>query len=153
MGARCSSRVTSSIGPPSTTRAPCSRSSCTTARSPSRCTSSAGGRTHTIARDLPAAGALRFAPDARQLVYVGRSPGGVAGLHVVALPSPRAQDSNPSHPPQGAIPRCLTNCILTTGALDESAFLPLPAGPADLAFDGDVVRYGVVRVAYRGAAE
>jgi hypothetical protein len=112
-----------------------------------------GGRTVTLARDLPAAGALRFSPDGRYLVYVGRSPGGVAGLHVVAVPAVEARDSNPAQPAEQGISRCLTNCTLVTGALAENAFLALPAGPADLRFEGEFVRYGEVRVAYRGAGE
>ena len=112
-----------------------------------------GGRTVTLARDLPAAGALRFSPDGRHLVYVGRSPGGVAGLHVVSVPVLEARDSNPTHPVQQAIPRCLTNCTLVTGALAENGFLALPAGPAELRFEGDFVGYRGVRVAYRGVRE
>jgi hypothetical protein len=112
-----------------------------------------GGRTFTLARDLPAAGALRFSPDAGHLVYVGRSPGGVAGLHVVAVPAERGVDSNPTLPAQDAIPRCLTNCTIITGTLAENPFLPLPAGASALRFEGDVLVYGGTRTVYRGAGE
>jgi hypothetical protein len=112
-----------------------------------------GGRTFTLARDLPAAGALRFAPDARHLVYVGRSPGGIAGLHVIGIPVERGGDSRPTLPAQRAISRCLTNCTLVTGAMAENPFLPLPHRPETLFFEGDFVVYGGTRIAYRGADE
>jgi hypothetical protein len=112
-----------------------------------------GGRTFTLARDLPAAGALRFSPDGRRLVYVGRSPGGVAGLHVIAIPAERRGDSPFALPAQRAIPRCLTNCTLVTGAMAENPFLPLPPGPESLRFEGDFLTYGGTRIAYRGAGE
>lgn len=101
------------------------------------------GHTRTIARDVPSAGALRFSPDGRTLVFVGRSPGGVAGLHAIAIGAPAGI---------GTTPRCLTNCELVTGRPWGTRFVALPAGAAALRFDGDDVLYDQVRVAYRGGA-
>lgn len=95
--------------------------------------------TRTLAHDVPSAGALRFSPDARTLVLVGRSAGGVAGLHALDASQENA-------------PRCLTNCDLVTGQPWGARFVPLPAGAAALRFDADDVLYDSVRVAYRGGA-
>jgi hypothetical protein len=97
------------------------------------------GQTRTIARDVPSAGALRFAPDARALVFVGRSTGGVAGLHTISLET--SEDAT----------RCLTNCTLITGQPWGEEFVPLPAGTDALHFDGDEVFYEGVRVRFRSA--
>lgn len=98
------------------------------------------GHTRTIARDVPSAGALRFSPDARALVFVGRSAGGVAGLHTISLE------------PADEATRCLTNCALVTGQPWGNNFVPLPAGAIALHFDGDEVFYAQVRVRYRFGA-
>lgn len=99
--------------------------------------------TRTIARDVPSAGALRFSPDARALVFVGRSRGGVAGLHAISLDAPTDAPS---------APRCLTNCDLVTGQPWGMRFVPPPAGAAAMRFIGDDVAYEQVRVAFRGGA-
>jgi len=97
-------------------------------------------RTHDVARGVPSAGVLRFSPDARVLLFVGRSAGGVAGLHAIALAS------------DAIAPRCLTNCDLVTGQPWGARFVPLPAGAAALRFVGDEVHYDDVRVElHRGA--
>lgn len=99
--------------------------------------------TRTIARDVPSAGALRFSPDGRALVFVGRSPGGVAGLHAISVDAAAGVTT---------APRCLTNCELVTGRPWGARFVPPPAGAAALRFDGDEVAYEQVRVAFRGGA-
>lgn len=98
--------------------------------------------THDVARGVPSAGVLRFSPDARVLVFVGRSAGGVAGLHFIALASDDAANA----------PRCLTNCDLVTGQPWGAGFVPLPAGAAALRFVGDEVHYDDVRVDLRRGA-
>lgn len=101
------------------------------------------GRTRTLARDVPAAGALRFSPDARTLVFIGASAGGVSGLHAIELAA-SADGTSP--------PRCLTNCELVTGRPWGGRFVPLPVDVAALRFDGDDLVYDQVRVAFRGGA-
>jgi hypothetical protein len=101
------------------------------------------GRTRTIARDVPHAGALRFSPDVRTLVFIGASRGGVMGLHSLAVDAP---------PDGSVLPRCLTNCELVTGQPWGARFVPLPAGARALRFEGDDVLYDQVRVAFRGGA-
>lgn len=98
--------------------------------------------TRDVARGVPSAGVLRFSPDARVLVFVGRSAGGVAGLHEIVLATAS----------EAIAPRCLTNCDLVTGQPWGARFVPLPVGAAALRFVGNEVRYDDVRVdLHRGA--
>lgn len=78
---------------------------------------------------LGTAGALRFSPDGRWLVFVGAAPGGVAGVMSVEL--------------RGGALRCLTGCQLRAGRPWGDAFVPPPRSAAAMRFDGDVMRWRV----------
>jgi len=107
-------------------------------------------RTHDVARGVPSAGVLRFSPDARVLLFVGRSAGGVAGLHAITLMS--GDGTTPASGTDTIAPRCLTNCDLVTGQPWGARFVPLPSAAAALRFVGDEVHYDDVRIDLHGGA-
>lgn len=88
-----------------------------------------GERERVVARDLAAAGTLRFTPDGRALAFVGSRSGGVSGLWVVPTDGPEVA------------PTCLSNCALRTGTPWNGAFVPPPLRAEDLSFVGDALRY------------